>query len=105
MAYNSELLRLLGPSALDGSFQLWLYDTNDATGDIDTDGYVTDAVKKGMKRGDLVLVRQWQNAPEKGEPRSEWGTLSAIGWYTVMSVGTATANLSTTSALSVTNTD
>lgn len=112
MPYVSKnLSRIFDGAGGPVGFGMWVYDTTDVTGDIDTAGYISDALTKGMEKGDLVLVRIWTtsipttNAQKITAPATA-SVLSAIGWYTVMGISTAgAADLSTTSALSVTNTD
>lgn len=36
--------------------RLWVYTTTDATGTIDTSGYITNGGQLGMRVGDLVMV-------------------------------------------------
>jgi hypothetical protein len=92
-------------------FGLWIYDTTDATGDIDTAGYISDALTKGMEKGDVVYIRIWTTAipANNAQKVTAAGTacvLSAMGQYVVMGITTAgAADLAATTALTVTNSD
>jgi len=57
MAYTSSTLNLVTESPLTGAGQTWHYTTADAAATVDTSGYITDGGSRGMKVGDIVLVR------------------------------------------------
>lgn len=111
MPYTTNTLSLAVENGGPIGMRLWVYDTIDATTDIDTAGYVTDGLAKGMVKGDVVLVRIWTTAipTSNAQLRTAAATasvLSAIGWYVVMGLSTAgAADLAATTALTVTNSD
>lgn len=92
-------------------FGVWIYDTTDATADIDTAGYISDARLKGMEKGDVVYVRIWTSAiptttAQKMTAAGGASVLSAFGQYVVMGISTAgAADLAATTALTMTNAD
>lgn len=92
-------------------FGMWIYDTTDATGDIDTAGYISDALAKGMEKGDIVIVRIWTtsiptNNAQKITAAGTASVISAVGLYVLMGISTAGAgDLAATTALTVSNTD
>lgn len=56
MAYTSSYLNLVSTSPLGGGFKKWVYTSTDAVATFTGAGYITDATKKGMLKGDEVLV-------------------------------------------------
>ncbi len=111
MAYNSDYMTLMlqvpGPIGM----KVWVYDTVDATGTIDTAGYVSDASTLGMEKGDIVYVRIWTTAvpsatSEKTTAAGTANILTAMGTHVVMGLSTAgAADLAAVTALTVTNSD
>lgn len=55
MAYSVTGLNLVGGSKAGQSPQIWTYQTNDAIGDVDGDGYFNSAASL-LKVGDLMYV-------------------------------------------------
>lgn len=89
---------------------LWKYDTTDATGTVDTAGYITNADKLGMKKGDLVLRTTWSALPDEETDlvtgAATAPTISSMGWHVVLGVTAGgSCDLTDTTALTVTNTD
>jgi hypothetical protein len=111
MAYSSTNLALAvqmgGPIGLN----LWVYDTTDTHATVDTAGYITDALVKGMAKGDLVFVRVWTSAVPDSSAKvrtaaASASVLSTCGWHAVMGISTAgAADLGDVTAVTVTNTD
>lgn len=90
---------------------LWNYDTTDATGDVDTAGYITNAFTLGMKKGDLVIRTTWSALPTAtSDLKTAAGTaptISSTGFHKVMGISptTGAADLADVLAITVTNTD
>lgn len=89
---------------------LWKYDTTDATGTVDTSAYISNALALGMKKGDLVLRTTWSALPtaesDLSTPAATAPTISSMGWHVVLGITAAgAADLTDTTALTVTNTD
>ena len=99
MAYTASELRLLVPT-MDGSSgtpQLWSLQGTDAPGDVDAANFITDALRRGMRKGDLVFYTQWSNAAK--------AAVSAFNVHVVMAVASTGADLSSGQAIAVTNSD
>lgn len=56
MAYNADNLALIESHAIGGFWKEWCYKSADATATVAAAGYISDALKKGMKQYDLVYV-------------------------------------------------
>lgn len=101
MAYASNELRLLVGGAMSNLSgpNIWSLDTADGLTTVDTAGYISDALKRGMRVGDVVVVRVWSDITTKA-------TLSAASFMAVASISAAgAANLTDGTALVLTNTD
>lgn len=111
MAYDSSNLTLMSQVHGPVGMKIWVYDTTDATGTIDTAGYISNAGDIGMEKGDVVYVRIWTSAipattSAKLTAAATAAVLSAMGQYVVMGISTAgAADLAATTALTVTNSD
>ncbi len=55
MSYAASGLDLLIPGVGSGR-ALWVYKTNDAHTDVDAAGYFSDALDRGLKDNDIVIV-------------------------------------------------
>jgi len=89
---------------------LWKYDTADSAATVDTAGYITNADKLGMKKGDLVLRTTWSALPTAESDLVTGAgtapTVSTMGWHIVMGVTSGgSCDLADTTAATVTNTD
>ena len=76
MAYTPATLRL-GieiPGVI--PMKVFAYDTVDALATIYAAGYISDATKKGMQKGDIVKVRRWTTSIPAA--RSELITAAAV---------------------------
>ncbi|MFG1245730.1 hypothetical protein [Xanthobacter flavus] len=56
MAYNRDSLVTVSFEPLGGDFKMWRYSSTDATATVAGAGYIADALKMGMKVGDVVFV-------------------------------------------------
>jgi hypothetical protein len=56
MAYVSSALNLTSMSPLESNFKEWNYVTTDNEATVKGAGYISDAGKKGMSKGDIVFV-------------------------------------------------
>jgi hypothetical protein len=98
MAYVPSELRLLVPT-MDGSSgtpQLWSLQGTDAVGDVDAANFISDASKRGMRKGDLVLYTKWDNVSTKA-------TCLGHHIFSVLTVAASGADLSDGTAVTATN--
>jgi hypothetical protein len=101
MAYVPTELRLIVGGAMSNLSgpNIWSLDSTDALATVDTAAYISDATARGVRVGDVVLVRVWTSLTAKT-------SLSAISFMAVASISAAgAANLTDGTAISVTNTD
>lgn len=62
MAYTPANLSLTTGGPLTGAGQSWIHSSTDATGDVDADGYFSDAGSRGVKVGDIIYHRNTTTA-------------------------------------------
>ena len=110
MAYASKHLRKVLDLGGNVGGSLWVYDTVDATTDVDGAGYFSDAKAKGMLKGDLVLVRIWTTAvpvatSELQAADGAGNDLVAVGWHFVIGINATTGAADLTAVLAVTATN
>lgn len=100
MAYASNELRLLVGGAMSNLSgpNIWSLDTADGLTTVDAAGYISDATARGVRVGDVVIVRVWSSLATKS-------SLSAASVMAVASITSGAANLTDGTAISVTNTD
>lgn len=98
MAYVSSELRLMVPSMNASSPQLWSLQGTDAQADVNTADYVSDALARGMRKGDIVIYTKWDNISTKA-------TCQGHILLSVLTVDAGGADLSDGTAITVTNTD
>ena len=100
MAYTPNELRLIVGGSMSNlsGVNIWSYDTTDAVAVVDTAGYISDATARGMKVGDLVLVRVFSSLATKT-------SISVFQQMWVVSITAGAANLTDGSAIAATNTD
>lgn len=55
MTYDATKLNLVSAAPLTGNRQQWTHESADAGAAVDTTGFITDAGKRGMKVGDVLL--------------------------------------------------
>lgn len=112
MAYVSKHLRAITDLGGIVGGKLWAYDTVDATADVDTAAYISDAKEKGMLKGDIVIVRIWTTAVPVAT--SELQAADGAGndlvsvnlhWVIGINATTGAADLTATLALTATNAD
>lgn len=99
MAYDPTELRLVvaGFNGSNGSPQIWTLQGTDAPTDVDAANFITDALTRGMRKGDLVFYTQWSNAAKDA--------VTAVNVHAVASVASTGANLSLGTAVSMTSGD
>ena len=83
MAYNSGYLSCIGNLGGLGGGNVFDYRHTDDHATIAGAGYFSDATKKGMKEGDLVIVTQVTTLPDV--------TSTGVALYTVSDITTAGA--------------
>jgi hypothetical protein len=82
MAYVSANLNLTSESLITGAPKMWIYVTTDVLATVVGAGYVTDAGKKGMVKGDIV-----------------WGVNVATAKVSILQVSAVTAGVATLIAI------
>jgi hypothetical protein len=100
MAYVPTELRMIVPSmGNSGSPQIWNLQGTDAHTDVDTGSFISDADKRGMRKGDILFYTQWDNVTTKA-------TLQNITMHYVVTVTAgAAATLSNIASVTMTNSD
>lgn len=99
MAYVPGNLRCT-THGLSGSFyNEWLLDVTDTIATVNTSNYISDGVRRGMNKGDIVTVRIWDVVGT--------GDVSAIHlcWVINTATGTDTLGVDLTDGLAITATD
>lgn len=110
MGYDTTHLRVLSEAPGPVPYKEWIYDTVDALATIYAAGYISDATKKGMQKGDIVKVRRWTTSIPAA--RSELITAAAVAnvlvsctLHMVLGISTAgAADLTDGLAITITNT-
>lgn len=98
MAYVPAQLRLMVPSMNADSPQLWTLQGTDAATTVDGANFISDALTRGMRKGDIVLYTIWDNITTKA-------TCSGHHIFSVLTVGSSGADLSNGTAVTATNSD
>jgi len=62
MAYTPANLSLVAGGPLTGAGQVWIHSSADATGDVDADGFFSDAGSRGVRVGDIIYHRNTTTA-------------------------------------------
>lgn len=88
----------------------WKYDTTDTAATVDTAGYITNAQKLGMKKGDKVDRTTWSALPtaqsDLETPAATSPTITTVGTHIVLGISAdGSADLADATAATVTNTD
>lgn len=89
---------------------MWKYDSADTAGTVAGAGYFTNALKLGMKKGDVVLRTTWSALPtlqtDLYTASGTSPTVTTMGFHIVLGVHptTGVADLSDATALDPTNT-
>lgn len=95
MAYSTANLSLINTGGIGGvRQQTWDYESTDAIAVVRVDGYITDARDRGMKKGDIVYVRDTDSSPDA----TQQTTVNAIN-------ANGSADLSDGAAITATDTD
>ena len=91
---------------------IWSYDTVDSLATIYAIGYVSDAKDKGVRKGDIVIIRIWTTAvpfadSELKTPDGTANDLVSTNLHFVIGISATTgaADLTSTLALTATNSD
>lgn len=99
MAYVPSELRLLVASmGNNGAPQVWALDGEDAHTAADAAGFVSDATKRGMRVGDLVIYRQYAAVSTKA-------SLTNITLHYCAAITSGAGDLSNIASVTMTNTD
>lgn len=98
MAYVPAELRLMVPSMKADSPQLWSLQGTDAVTDVDAANFITDALTRGMRKGDIILYTKWDNISTKA-------TCQGHHIFSVLTVASTGADLSNGTAVTATNSD
>ncbi|BCH55990.1 hypothetical protein [Agrobacterium vitis] len=104
MAYNKIGLRLLVRAPSGGGCNVWNLQTVDAIADVNTSNYISDGVRQGMRKGDVVYV-------SIGAALNTAGNLAAgptsvvMCWVIDVGTGTDTLGVDLTDGLAITATD
>lgn len=97
MAYISKYLGVVSQKIGNNGFSEWSLETTDTIATINTDGYISDGVTRGMKQGDEVTVRIRASLPA--------GAVSAIHKCWVIDTDGEAVDLTDGLAVTATNTD
>lgn len=96
MAYTPATLGMLSqcPGPIGKTY--WVYDTVDTNATVYAIGYISDALERGMQKGDTVECRIWTTAvpAETSEMQTAAGTaniLTAVYIHYVLGISTAGA--------------
>jgi len=109
MAYTPASLGMVSNSGGPLGMSTWTYDTVDTNATVYAIGYISDALERGMQKGDLVYVRIWTTAvpTETSEMQTAAGTaniLTAMYIHIVLGISTAgAADLTNGLAITITN--
>lgn len=108
MPYDTRYLSLKSHIPNEVGGQEWWYDTTDAISVVRAANYVSDALVRGMEKGDFVWVRVWSALPNTSTAKQTGSgtapTLSAVQQMVVLGVASTGADLSDGSAITLTNT-
>lgn len=96
MAFTPSTLHLAKEYGGSLGCKLWIYDTIDATGDVDATGYFAGMGAPafghyGMEVGDRVFVRIWTTAVPTTTAGKAAATLADAGFHLVRSISAAGA--------------
>ena len=108
MAYSPDNLTCVADYKV---YKQWCLDTTDAVATVDTDDYITDALSKGMSKGDLIYVRIWTTVvpASNAELKTDAATAAVLAdaaFMVCMGINaTGGADLSNETGIAVANTD
>jgi hypothetical protein len=100
MAYVPSELRLLVPTmnGNSGTPQIWNLQGVDAFTDVDAADFISDALARGMRKGDIVFYTRWDDIDTKA-------TLSNMTMHYVVTVDADGADLSNIASVTMSNSD
>jgi len=104
MAYVPAELRLLVTSmassggGASGSPQIWSLQGADAHTDVDAADFITDALARGMRKGDILFYTKWDSITTKA-------TLENVTMHAVVTVDAGGADLSNIASTTMSNSD
>jgi len=108
MPYDTRYLAIKQHIPNEVGGQEWWYDTTDAVTVVRAANYITDALARGMEKGDIIWVRVWSALPNTSTAKqtavATAPTLTGIQQMLVLGVTSAGADLSDGSAITATNT-
>lgn len=96
MSFTSDTLHLAAEFGGGLGCKLWVYDTTDATGDVDGTGYFAGMSApayghRGMEVGDMVLVRIWSSAVPTTTAAKNAANPADAAWHIVRAISAAGA--------------
>jgi len=109
MAYTSSTLGMLSQASGPLGMKTWFYDTVDTNATVYAIGYISDALSRGMQKGDIVYVRIWTTAvpttsAEMVTAAATANILTAQYIHLVLGISTAgAADLTNGLAITITN--
>ncbi len=110
MTYDTKHLRVAVEVPGPVPMKIFVYDTVDSLATIYGAGYISDATKKGMQKGDIVLVRRWTTSipVAKSELITAAGVANVLVSATIHNVlgisAAGAADLTDGLAITITNT-
>lgn len=112
MAYETKHFRSILDMGGQVGGNMWMLDTIDATASVDTAAYISDAKAKGVRKGDIVIVRIWTTAVPVADSElmaadGAGNDLVSVNLHFVIGINATTgaADLTATLALTPTNAD
>lgn len=109
MTYTPGTLGMVSQTAGPLGMKTWVYDTVDTNSTVYAINYISDALERGMQKGDIVYVRIWTTAvpTTSAEMITAAGTaniLTATYIHLVLGISTAgAADLTNGLAITITN--
>ena len=100
MAYVPSELRLMVTTmnGNSGTPQIWSLQGVDAHTAVDAADFITDALARGMRKGDIVFYTEWDVIATKA-------TLENVTMHVVVTVDAGGADLSNIASVTMTNSD
>ena len=99
MAYVPSELRLIVTSmGNNGSPQIWSLQGEDAHTAVDAANFITDALTRGVRKGDILYYTQWGTLATRT-------TLTNLTMHAVVTVASTGADLSNIASVTMTNSD
>jgi len=79
MAYETEHLQVLSGGLSNTNNDEWVLNTTDPVATALAAEYISDGVEKGLKQGNMVLVKQRASLPGGDMTAGSWAYVSAVG--------------------------